>query len=156
MNIPRYSVGPVLLAALLFLLGYVFCDRGSVRAQSRSDRKRVPAQSGTAKEPWKYRPKVIKQQNDSDWTDSRWQRTDTGRFFTASIAMPDGRRPTLKALAIRVGEKQEAAVCYDTAQLRMTAAWTGEFLQLDPARFGLIRKPKVAGKVHFTLPNEPG
>ena len=103
---------------------------------------------------WSRSPKAIAFQNDSQWEDNRWQLTDVGPFLSGSIATPNG--PTLKGIAIRVGDRQQAAVCFDTAMMRISAAWTGEFLQFDPRRFGLIRHPSAAGEVMFTTPRAAG
>ena len=38
----------------------------------------------------------------------------------------------------------------------MRCGWTGDFLNYDPARFGLISRPAIAGKTLFTAPDIPG
>ncbi len=114
----------------------------------------APPARKVSQTPWSEVPKEIKQQDDNDWEDSRWQQTETGPIFSASIQMAGG--PTLKGVAIRVGENREAAVCFDTAQLTLSAAWTGDFLTLGPRRFGLINRPLVAGTMHFRSPPGPG
>lgn len=93
-------------------------------------------------------PKEIVFQNDSQWEDNRWQLTDVGPFLAGSIA--SGKDQTLKGIAIRVGDEGEAAVCFDTARLRISFAWTGEFLKFEARRFGLIKPPAAAGKIFFT------
>ena len=103
---------------------------------------------------WARSSKKIPFQNDSHWTDSRWQATDVGPFLTASIATPG--KPTLKGIAIRVGDRQQATVCFDTARLRISAAWTGDFLRFGPRRFGLIDRPAVAGELGFQTPPRAG
>lgn len=105
------------------------------------------------------RPREIVFQNDSQWEDNRWQQTDVGPFLAASITPPAGSRvkePTLKGLAVRVGERGQAAICFDTARLRVSMAWTGEFLEFGPRRFGLIRLPAAAGELAFTTPKLAG
>ena len=103
---------------------------------------------------WARSPLKIPFQNDSHWNDSRWQQTDVGPFLTASIDTPKGA--TLKGIAIRVGDRQQAAVCFDTARLRISAGWTGDFLRLGARRFGLIDRPVVAGKLAFSTPRIAG
>ncbi len=103
---------------------------------------------------WSRAPREIPFQNDSQWEDNRWQEANVGPFVTASIETPGG--PTLKGIAIRVGDRQQVAVCFDTARLRISAAWTGEFLQFGPRRFGIIERPAVAGHVFFTTPKVAG
>ncbi len=111
----------------------------------------VVAQSPANGEPDKEYAKTMKEivfQNDSQWEDSRWQQSDVGPFLAGSIS--SGRDKTLKGIAIVVGDKGEAAVCFDTARMRISSAWTGELLKFDARRFGLIRPPAAAGKMVFT------
>ena len=92
-------------------------------------------------------PKEIAFQNDTQWEDNRWQQTDVGPFLAGTIAV--GKAQTLKGIAIRVGNQGQAAVCFDTARLRVSGAWTGEFLRFEGRRFGLIRPPQAASKLFF-------
>ncbi len=103
---------------------------------------------------WLRTPKQIPFQNDSQWEDNRWQAADVGPFVTASIESSAGI--TLKGIAIRVGDHQQAAVCFDTARLRISAAWQGEFVQFGPRRFGLVERPRVGGKLVFATPKIAG
>ncbi|HEX4146379.1 MAG TPA: ThuA domain-containing protein [Pirellulales bacterium] len=92
--------------------------------------------------------------NDATAEDDRWQRTDTGRFFSATIRGPS--QTTTKAIAIRVGGDKQAAWMFDTDLLRFSSAWSGRFLQINPRRFGLIGMPAVAGTERFQTPAVPG
>ena len=74
-------------------------------------------------------------QAEKDWVDSRWQQMDVGSFLSSSLNTPVGW--VAKGLSIRVGEKGEASVCYDTGSPSMRAAWTGGFLKFSAGRFGL-------------------
>src|SRR6266446_4222408 len=89
-------------------------------------------------------------QVEKDWVDGRWNQTDVGPFLASTLFTPNG--PVAKGLSIRVGEYGEAAVCYDTAEGALRAGWTGGFLEFDPARFGLIRAPRIAGQLKFLSP----
>src|SRR5437899_2613299 len=91
-------------------------------------------------------------QVEKDWVDGRWNQTDVGQFLASTIFTPNG--PVAKGLSIRVGEYGEAAVCYDTGQGALRAGWTGGFLEFDPARFGLIRAPRIGGQLKFLGPAE--
>jgi type 1 glutamine amidotransferase/cytochrome c553 len=84
---------------------------------------------------------------ESDSADSRWNEMDNGSFLASSVATPFG--DTAKGLTIRLGDKQEASICYDTGRMAVRAAWTGGFLRFDPARFGLIKTPTIGGKLQF-------
>lgn len=97
---------------------------------------------------------------EQDSVDNRFQQMDTGRFFSGTIyTLPGPQRPlshTAKAICVRLGEAADAAVCFDTELLRMSAGWSGKFLDIDPARYGIIVPPKIAGDIHFTTPVQPG
>ncbi|MDF1843113.1 MAG: hypothetical protein P1U77_16880 [Rubripirellula sp.] len=115
---------------------------GSLQAQSEQPPSEVTEKA------YARVPLEIVFQNDSHWEDNRWQQTDVGPFLAGSIATPAGL--TLKGMAIRVGESKQAAVCYDTARCRLSAAWTGGFLKFDPRRFGVIRHPAAAGELFLS------
>jgi type 1 glutamine amidotransferase len=92
-------------------------------------------------------------QKESDWVDDRWSKTDLGRFFSCTMRTPVG--DVTRAIAIRVGDKGQGAVCFDATDCVMRAGWTGGFLKLDPARYGLIRWPAIDGTVQFNSPKGP-
>lgn len=79
---------------------------------------------------------------------------DTGPFFSGTFGHPGG--PTLKGLAIKLGDQAQASVCYDTELLRMSCGWTGGFLKFNPSRFGLISAPVIEGQAHFHTGPRPG
>src|SRR5207249_10508493 len=93
-------------------------------------------------------------QDEKDWIDNRWSRTDVGQFLASSLRLPNGA--VTKALCIRVGDHDEATVCFDTVNLNLRAGWTGGFLTLDAARFGLLNPPRIDGDVQFVAPDGPG
>ena len=68
--------------------------------------------------------------------------------------MPNGT--VTRALSIRVGDRDEGTVCFDTANLSLRAGWAGGFLKFDPARFGLLNSPKIDGQIQFVAPEGPG
>jgi len=77
-----------------------------------------------------------------------------GPFVSGHIATPKGS--THKGIAIRVGEKGEGTMVFDTDLCVWRAGWTGGFLKTDPARYGLIRALKPDGKIIFANPPAPG
>lgn len=94
-------------------------------------------------------------ETDKDWTDGRFQNMDTGRFLGATVAVP-GIPRTYKGISIRLGDKNEAAMIFDTNLLRMSAGWTGKYLTHSSRRFGLLNTPKAAGDIQFVTPEAPG
>jgi hypothetical protein len=93
-------------------------------------------------------------QSEQDWIDNRWSRADVGQFLASSLDVPNGT--VTKAISIRVGDRDEASVCFDTDNLNLRAGWTGGFLRFDAARFGLLNPPRIAGDVQFAAPEGPG
>jgi type 1 glutamine amidotransferase/mono/diheme cytochrome c family protein len=88
-----------------------------------------------------------------DWTeknsvDGRWQDTEIGRWLASIVALPGSA--VRKGLSIRVGDQQDAVLCYDTEVCGLRAIWTGGFLKFDPARFGIIASPQPDGTIQLT------
>ncbi len=55
-----------------------------------------------------------------------------------------------KAISIKLGDRNQAAVCFDTQTVRMAFGWTGEFLKLPVAREGLEGYPIPKGEIQFS------
>jgi len=98
--------------------------------------------------------KAVADQVEGDWTDGRWNRVDVGPFMSAAIHTPNGH--TLKGIAIKVGNKAQATVCFNTELLGYSAAWTGGFLEFNPKRYGLIGSPRPKGRTLFANGISPG
>ncbi len=99
-------------------------------------------------------PKDVPLQKESDWVDARYAKVKFGPFVSGHIATPKGG--THKGIAIRVGEKGQGTMVFDTDLCTWRAGWTGGFLKTDPSRYGLIRALKPDGKMVFTNPPTPG
>ncbi|WP_197530925.1 DUF6797 domain-containing protein [Bythopirellula polymerisocia] len=96
---------------------------------------------------------------ENDGHDARWNQMDTGPMMTSSLDVPGGDGKTTivsKALSIRLGDRQNAAVCFDLERMTVRCGWVGGFLEYDPIRFGLVNRPKIAGKTLFTSPPSTG
>ena len=91
---------------------------------------------------------------EDSWRDNRWNQTDVGQFMSSSLPTPNGM--ILKGLSIKIGANDEAAICYDTDQVALRAAWTGKFLQFDATRFGLLKSPVIAGELRFLTAPDSG
>ena len=128
------------------LLLFTLCSASPLAFSQESDNDGKPDYART--------PQEIAFQNDSQWEDNRWQQMEVGPFLAATVDTHGGK--TLKGLTIRVGDRQQATVCFDTARLRLSAAWTGGFLEFDGRRFGVIRHPKAAGELIFQTPRVAG
>lgn len=139
-NFFEFSLNAVRLWPVLFALG-VFNGFGAAREKGASVSGIGPKDDPT-------------RQTDENWVDDRWQKSEIGPFLSAAVELPGST--VVKGIAIKVGEKNEGAVCFDTELLRYAGGWTGGFLQLNPRRYGLIVTPKPDGIVQFTSGREPG
>lgn len=96
-------------------------------------------------------------ETEEEWVDDRFARMDTGPFFCGSIRTPGAATAmTARGVAIRVGEEGEGGVLFDTGLLRVSAMWTGPFLEHSDVRFGLLRAPSIGAPALFSTPEEPG
>jgi mono/diheme cytochrome c family protein len=116
-----------------------------------------PSRQAGTKQKDHYGPEVVGfSWKEADSVDDRWKDSDIGRFLASSLPLPDGRGIVGRGLSIRVGDRQDGTVCYDTGELKWRAAWTGKFLKFTPARFGLIAPPEIAGTPQFVSGPGPG
>lgn len=83
--------------------------------------------------------------------DDRWSETNVGPFLSSVLRTPGG--VIAKGLTVRVNENLHAAYDLKTATLR--AAWTGDSLEFNGYKFGMVRAPKIAGDV-FLVCSQPG
>ncbi|MBN9121573.1 MAG: hypothetical protein J0I06_20900 [Planctomycetes bacterium] len=102
-------------------------------------------------EPWE-------RATDKDWTDPRFREMDTGPFFDCTMRYPlgKGQQTVYKATVVKLGPKGEAAAVFDRNTLRLSAAWTGGFLNHSDRRFGLLNTPTPKGEMVFAAPAGPG
>lgn len=85
---------------------------------------------------------------EADSRDDRWKAMKLGTFQASSLPLPGS--PLRKGLSIQLGSPPRAYVAFDTEFLRWRAAWTGDFLAFDPARYGLIAPPRPAGPLIYS------
>ena len=83
--------------------------------------------------------KAVSDQVESDWIDDRWTKVDVGPFLSSTINTQNGR--IHKGIAIKVGDKAQATICFNSELLSYHSAWINGFLTLKPRRFGLTEWP---------------
>ena len=93
-------------------------------------------------------------QQEPDWIDARWSKTDVGPFLGGTFETP--RRRTNKGIAVKLGAKNEASICFDTDTLRYSAGWTGGFVEMNAGRYGLMAPLKPKGTIVFASSPGPG
>src|SRR5665213_793922 len=91
-----------------------------------------------------------------------WDNLDYGPFLSASIlAKQPANNMTYKGVAVKLGKvkvdgkETDAAICFDTQLMRVSAGWTGDFLRLRNVAFTGEHGPcpTVAGDVKFGTRN---
>ncbi len=101
--------------------------------------------------PYPHVTAAFQRENDDDWRDDRWQRTDKGPFVSHSIVLPEHEVGSkLTAIAARAGK----FLLYDLEAGSFVAGVTSGDLRTDPARFGLLNRPLLVGDVAFYRPAE--
>ena len=101
--------------------------------------------------PYPHLTAAYQGENDDNWRDDRWQRTDKGPFLSHSILLPEHEvGPKLIAIAARAGK----FLLYDQEAGSFVAGVTAGELRTDPARFGLLMRPLLAGDVAFYRPSK--
>ncbi len=98
--------------------------------------------------------KAVVDQVESDWIDGRWSKVDVGPFLSSTINTISGR--VNKGIAIKVGNKEQATVCFNTELLSYHSGWAGGFLTLKSRRFGLTDWPDPKGEMIFINGNHVG
>ena len=98
--------------------------------------------------------KAVVEQVEADWIDDRWASAEIGPFLSSTILMPLGRVD--KGIAIKVGDREQATLCFNTELLGYNAAWTGGFLNIKAQRFGLTSWPDPNGDMIFVNGNSVG
>ena len=98
--------------------------------------------------------KAVSDQVESDWIDDRWTKVDVGPFLSSTINTKNGR--IHKGIAIKVGDKAQATICFNSELLSYHSAWINGFLTLKPRRFGLTEWPDPKGEMLFINGNNLG
>ncbi|MCX7423082.1 MAG: ThuA domain-containing protein [Planctomycetia bacterium] len=92
---------------------------------------------------------------EGDWVDNRWKESQIGRWLSSVVGgLPGGAGR--KMTSIRVGDQQQATVCFDADHAQVRAIWTGGFLKFNPARFGIIGAPVPDGGFMFQSTEHSG
>ena len=122
-----------------------------------------PAGIDPALADWTPRPAAGKAEpwekaTDKDWIDSRFRDMNTGPALNCTMRYPLGRghETVYKATVVRLGAKDEATIVFDRATMKLSAAWTGGYLNHSDRRFGLLNTPTPKGEMLFAAPAGPG
>jgi hypothetical protein len=95
---------------------------------------------------WSYRAWL-------DIADEPWAKMDYGSFVSHTIELAKDNH-ALKGIAIRLGDRDEATVVFDTTTCRFVGGWTGGFLQLTGIAFDGSQgtNPTPDGEMFFSTP----
>ena len=118
-----------------------------LRSNSATSKPKPPAHWG--------KEQIGFDQWEGDWVDNRWKESQIGRWLSSVVGgLPGGAGR--KMTSIRVGDQQQATVCFDAERAQVRAIWTGGFLKFNPARFGIIGAPVPDGGFLFQSPEFGG
>lgn len=85
----------------------------------------------------------------------KWDKMDLGPFHTGTFKIKD--QVTAKGIAIKVGAGEEqATVLFDPELMRVSAAWTGGFVNIPRGRGGLEGQITPKGEIAFSTSYAPG
>jgi endonuclease/exonuclease/phosphatase family metal-dependent hydrolase len=94
--------------------------------------------------PYPHRIAEYEFEGEADWEDGRWQATRKGPFVSHSFLIP-GYEMGAKLTALFLDQGWVAI--FDTRACAVTAVVREADMRVNPARFGLLAKPTMAGKV---------
>ncbi len=75
-------------------------------------------------------------QNEDVWSDDRWNKTDLGVLMCGVLHAPGIVVP--KGVCVRIGERGDAAVCFNPETLAYEAFWRGGFVKFSATRHGFL------------------
>src|SRR5258705_8008682 len=92
-----------------------------------------------------------------DAADIKENQTDLLFSGTIRANYPD-RNITMKGVVVKLGEDQKTFVCYDTDLMRLSLAWSGDFLKFGNYQREIShpQPPEVAGNPLFGTKPGPG
>ncbi|HYG77064.1 MAG TPA: DUF6797 domain-containing protein [Planctomycetota bacterium] len=87
----------------------------------------------------------------------RASQMDYGPVMAATYGVKGSNAVTMKGLAIRLSQDPPAYICFDTELLRVSAAWTGEYIDWKGINLeGGMTFPKITGDIHAAASALPG
>ena len=84
-------------------------------------------------------------QNEEVWRDGRWNQTDLGTL--ASGVLRGGGRTIVKAVCVRLGEKDGLACAFDPQTLTVPLVWRGGFVRYEDFRHGIGKGMAIDGEL---------
>jgi hypothetical protein len=100
--------------------------------------------------PYRHRHTAYERESDADWIDGRWQQTDWGPFFTHATGIA-GQPLRPKNIILFLDAKKSVAAMFDLDHCGIRTVARSAQLKIDPARFGLLRKPKLLGNLQVNI-----
>ncbi|MEX2214658.1 MAG: DUF6797 domain-containing protein [Phycisphaeraceae bacterium] len=91
-------------------------------------------------------------------SDARWMNSQLGPTFASTFQFKaKGRNGVAKGLAIRIGDKGEAAVLFDTDTASYAAGWVGDFVVIKAGRDALLDNDAPGEQnLAWSTPSGPG
>lgn len=81
-----------------------------------------------------------------------------GPFFSGTIKanFPTAKNTAMKGVIVTVGAEKNAYICYDTDLMRVSAAWTGDFLDFGNGQREIVHPPPASVKGTGIFGSMPG
>ncbi len=84
-------------------------------------------------------------QNDTTWTDDRWNQTELGSvicgvFRSGTVTVPRG-------VCVQLGDDRQMAACFNPETLTYDAVWYGGFVKFSPRRHGFLDGLQMNGRL---------
>jgi glucose/arabinose dehydrogenase len=90
---------------------------------------------------------------------SPWNKMDYGRFLSATVIAPEpADNVTTKGIAVKLNKEGTAGILFDTVMMRVSAGWSGGFLELKGVAFDGAHgvNPTLGGEQKFGTRPGPG
>jgi putative heme-binding domain-containing protein len=84
-------------------------------------------------------------QNENVWKDGRWNEMHIGSVLSGVFHGPRGVVP--KSVCVRIGEKEELAVCFNPETLQYEALWKNGWFKFSDIRHGFMDGLRPAGEM---------
>ena len=101
--------------------------------------------------PYAHRVAEYEHSGEDDWIDGRWQDTDKGPFVCHTTLLP-GYEMGAKLTTVFPSGALDKAFVFDQVACGYTAIVENAKFMIDPARFGMMKKPSLLGDVISFVP----
>lgn len=136
----------LLLAAILCFSAFIYAEDKTTSTPFPTGDQPKSSKKSKSKHVFKLGDDL----NSSKKLDGRWNSMDNGP--TMSSSFKTNHEFIRKAISVRLGEKKNSGIVFDSKNLGFKMGWDNGFLEFNSARFGLVNPPKATGTHQFSVP----